>query len=114
MLRIPQRSSAGSMIALFSSHVSFNKILISLEFQYGSGVAVRMDPTDEVKVADIKGTIGAAGQGHGGKQHHVSSSAAAAGTTGDAPVKTIPHHSADDRRLLGKEHILPISFVKDS
>lgn len=97
-----------------SSHVSFNKILISLELQYGSGVAIRVDPTDEVEVPYVKGTIGAAGQGHRGEQHHVPCSAAAAGTTGDAPVKTIPHHSADYWRLLGQEHVLPISFVKDS
>lgn len=94
--------------------MSFNKILISLELQYGSGVAIRMDPADEVKVPNVKGTIGATGQGHRGEQHHVSSSAAAAGTTGDAPVKTVPHHSANDRRLLGQEDVLPISFVKDS
>lgn len=39
----------------------FNKIPISLEFQYGPGVSVRMDPTDEVEVPDVQGTIGAAG-----------------------------------------------------
>lgn len=114
MLRIPQRCSAGILSVLFSSQVSLNKILISLELQYGSGVAVRMDPTDEVKVPDVKGTVGAAGQGHRGEQHHVSSSAAAAGATGDAPVKTVPHHGADDGRLLGQENVLPIPFVKDS
>lgn len=114
MLRIPQCSSTGIVSVLFSSQVSLNKILISLELQYGSGVAVRMDPTDEVKVPDVKGTVRAAGEGHRGEQHHVSSSAAAAGTTGDAPVKTVPHHGADNRRLLGQENVLPISFVKDS
>lgn len=113
MLRISQRSSAAIVCVLFSSQVSL-KILISLELQYGSGVAVRMDPTDEVKVPDVKGSVGAAGQGHRGEQHHVSSSAAAAGTTRDAPIKTVPHHGADDGRLLGQENILPISFVKDS
>lgn len=114
MLRIPQRSSVGNVIILLSSYVSFSDALISLEFQYGSGVAIRMDPPDEVEVSDVKGTVGAAGQGHGREQHHVPSSAAAARTTGDAPVKTVPHHSADDRRLLGQEDVLPISFVKDS
>lgn len=94
--------------------MSFNKILISLEFQYGSGVSIRVDPTDKVEVPDVKGTIGAAGQGHGCEQHHVPRSTAAARTTWHAPVKTVAHHSADYRRLLGQEDVFPISFVKDS
>lgn len=89
-------------------------MLISLEFQYGSGVSVRMDPTDEVEVPNVKGPIGAAGQSHGREQHHVPCSAAAAGPTGHAPVKPVAHHSADYRRLLGQVDILPVSFVKDS
>lgn len=111
---LTQRSCVGNVIILISSYMSFNKILISLEFQYGSGVPVRMDPTDEVEVPDVKGTIGAAGQSHWCEQHHVPCSTAAARTTGDAPVKTVAHHSADYRRLLGQEDILPISFVKHS
>lgn len=94
--------------------MSFNKIPISLEFQYGSGVSVRMDPTDEVEVPDVQGTIGAAGQSHRSEQHHVPRSTAAARTTGDAAVKTVAHHGADYRRLLGQEDVLPIAFVKDS
>lgn len=104
----------GNAIILISSNVSFRKILISLEFQYGSGVSVRMDPTDEVEVPDVKGTIGATGQSHWCEQHHVPCSAAAARTAGNAPVKPVAHHSADYRRLLGQVDVLPISFVKDS
>lgn len=73
-----------------------------------------MDSADEVEVPHVEGAVGAAGQCHGSKQHHVPSSAAAAWTAGDAPVKTIPHHGADDRRLLGEEDVLPVSLVKDS
>lgn len=94
--------------------MSFDKISISLELQYGSGVSVRMDPTDEVEVPDVQGTIGAAGQSHWSEQHHVPCSTAAARTTGDAAVKTVAHHGADYRRLLGEEDVLPIAFVKDS
>lgn len=73
-----------------------------------------MDSADEVEVPHIERAIRTAGQCHWGKQHHVLSSTTAAWTTGDAAIKTIPHHSADDRRLLGEEDVLPISFVKDS
>lgn len=73
-----------------------------------------MDPADEVEVAHIEGAVGAAGEGHRCKQHHVAGGAAAAGDAGDAPVETIPHDGADDRRLLGEVDVFPISFVKDS
>lgn len=73
-----------------------------------------MDPADEVEVPHVERAIRSAGQCYRGEQHHVPSGTTAAGTTGDAPVKTIPHHSTDDRRLLGEEDVLPVSFVKDS
>lgn len=73
-----------------------------------------MDPADKVEVPHVERAIRAAGQCHRGKQHHVPRSTAAGWTTGDAPVKTISHHSADNRRLLGEEDVLPVSFVKDS
>lgn len=73
-----------------------------------------MNPADEVEVPHVERAVRAAGQCHGGKQHHVPSSASAAWPAGDAPVKTIPHHSADDRRLLGEEDVFPVSLVKDS
>lgn len=73
-----------------------------------------MHPADEVEVPHVERAIRAAGQCHGGKQHHVPSGATTAWTAGDAPIKTIPHHSADDRRLLGEEDVFPISLVKDS
>lgn len=73
-----------------------------------------MNPADEVEVPDVERAIRAAGQCHGGKQHHVPSCATAAWPAGDAAVKTIPHHSADDRRLLGEEDVFPVSLVKDS
>lgn len=73
-----------------------------------------MDPADEIEVPHVEGAIRAAGQCHGGEQHHVPSGATAAWTTGDAPVKTIPHHSADDRGLLGEEDVFPVSLVQDS
>lgn len=73
-----------------------------------------MNPADEVEVPHVERAVRAACQCHGGKQHHVPSCATAAWTAGDTPVKTIPHHSADHRRLLGEEDVFPVSFVKDS
>lgn len=87
---------------------------LSLEFQYGSGVSIRMHPADEVEVPHVEGAVRAAGQCHRGKQHHVTGCATATWTTWDAPVETISHNSADDRGLLGEEHVFPISLVKDS
>lgn len=73
-----------------------------------------MDPANEVEVPHVERAVGAAGQCHGGKEHHVPSRAAAAGATRDAPVEAVPHHSADNRGLLGQEDIFSIPFVKDS
>lgn len=73
-----------------------------------------MDPADEVEVAHVEGAVGPTGQRHGSKQHHVPGGAAAARTAGDAPVKAVPHHGADDGRLLGEEDVLSVSLVKDS
>lgn len=87
---------------------------LSLELQYGSGVSVRMDPADEVEVPHVEGAVGAGGQRHGSKQHHVPGGPAAARTAGDTPVETVPHHGADDGRLLGEEDVLSVSLVKDS
>lgn len=73
-----------------------------------------MNPADEVEIPHIERAIRATGKCHRGKQHHVPGCTAAARTTGDAPVETIPHYSTDDRRLLGEEDVFPISLVKDS
>lgn len=72
-----------------------------------------MNPSDEVEVAHIERAVRAAGQGHRGKQHHVPGCTVAARTTGDTPVEAIAHYSADDRRLLGEEDVLPVSLVQD-
>lgn len=88
--------------------------ILSLEFQYGSGVPVGVHPANEVEVAHVEGAVGADGQRHGGKQHHVPGCAAAARAAGNAPVEAVPHDGADDRRLLGQEYVFSISFVKDS
>lgn len=88
--------------------------MASLEFQYGSGVSVGVDPAHEIEVSHVEGAVGAAGQRHGGEQHHVTSSTAAARAAGDAPVEAVPHNGADDGWLLGEVDILPVSFVKDS
>lgn len=101
-------------ISLLLSHAYPTRSWLSLEFQYGSGVPIRMDPAEEVEVPHVEGAVRTTGQGHGSKQHHVPCGAAAAWTARDAPVKTIPHHGADDRRLLGEEDVLPVSLVKDS
>lgn len=87
---------------------------LSLEFQDGSGISIRMHPADEVEVPYVEGAVRAAGQCHRGKQHHVTRCTTAARTARDAPVETIPHYGADDWRLLGEEHVFPISLVKDS
>lgn len=101
-------------ISLLLSHAYPTGSWLSLELQYGSGVSVGMDPADEVEVPHVEGAVRAAGQRHGSKQHHVPGGAGAAWTAGDAPVETIPHHGADDGRLLGEEHVLPVALVKDS
>lgn len=72
-----------------------------------------MDPADEVEIPDIERAIRAAGQCHRGEQHHVAGRTAAARTTGDTPIETVPHYSGDDRGLLGEEDVFPISLVKD-
>lgn len=86
----------------------------SLELQYSPGVSVWVDPANEVEVPHVEGAVWATGERHGGKQHHVSGCSAAAGTTGDTAVETVPHDGADDRGLLGEEDIFPVSFVEDS
>lgn len=73
-----------------------------------------MDPADEVEVADVEGAVGAAGQRHGGKQHHVAGGAAAARSAGDAAVEAVAHHGADDGRLLGEVDVLAVPFVQDA
>lgn len=73
-----------------------------------------MNPANEIEVPHVERAVGATGQCHRGKQHHIPRNTTAAWTAGDTPVKTIPHHSADDWRLLREEDVLPVSFVKDS
>jgi len=115
MYAIPPFLNVGDLynsVVLSQAHPT--RTWLSLQFQYGPGVSVRVDPADEVEVPHVEGAVRAAGQCHRGKQHHVPRCATAAWAAGYAAVETIPHNSVDDRGLLGEEDVFPISFVKDS
>lgn len=71
------------------------------------------NPPHVVEVAHVKTSIRAASQGHGGHELVAVSKAITAGAGNAAPAP-VPHHTADNRGLLGDEDILTIAHVKNA